>query len=164
MEKLDLLLGIVLGFLGVLAYFKGFFRWLWDRATSSGPKIPRKTLALVVEGTGHECWWHMGKSGGDPAMQIVARFSATNISDFGVLPTSARMRKPRFLGHVMTQKHDENIYGSYIIPTGVITKLAVDFWVTPPVKNEGATFKADIAIIDQFGNQHWVKKVEFQYR
>lgn len=169
MEKLDLLLGIILGIFAVIAYLKGFFSWFWGKIKSIIPneeaaiKIPKRTLVLVIKGTGHQSWWHMGKSGDEPAMQIVAHFTATNISNFGVLPTSAKMRKPKYLGHVMAKKHDDNIYGSYIIPKGIITELSVDFWITPPIKNKGELLKADIAIIDQFGNEHWIKNVEFRY-
>ncbi len=169
MEELNLLIGIILGVIAVVAYIKGFFNWLWGKIKSivsnedGSIKIPNKTIALVVEGTGHHCWWHMGKIGEELAMQIVAHFTATNISKFGVLPTSAKMRKPKNLGHVVTRKHDQNIYGSHIIPTGVIAELSVYFWVSPPVKNKGDPFEADIAIVDQFGNEHWIKNVEFRY-
>lgn len=170
MEKLEPLIVIILGIFGVIAYIKGFFSWLWDKIKSTvskddgSIKIPRETLALVVEGTGNHCWWHMGKSGDKPAMQIVAHFTATNISNMGILPTSAKMKKPKYLGHVMSRKHDENIYGSYIIPKGAITKISVDFWITLPFKKEGETLKANIAIVDQFGNDHWIKNVEFNYQ
>ncbi len=169
LEQLDFLIGIVLGIFAVVAYIKGFFGWVWGKIKAIGAKddgsilIPKRTLALVAKGTGHEIWWHMGKVGEDPAMQIVAHFTATNISKFGVLPISAKMKKPKYFGHVMAWKPDENIYGSYIIPKGVITELNVDFWISPPVKKEGEMFKADIAIIDQFGNEHWIKGVEFRY-
>ena len=159
MERLELLIGIVLGVLGVIAYIKGFFSWLWGKFKSIGSKddgslkIPKKTLALVVKETGRECWWHMGKSGGSPSMQIVAHFTATNICNLGVLPISAKMRKPRNHGHVLTRKHDANIYGSHIIPATFITDINVDFWVTPPIKSAGETFKANIAIVDKFGHE-----------
>ena len=169
MEQLNILIGIVLGIFAVVAYIKGFFGWVWGKIKAIGAhddgsiRIPKRTLALIVKGTGHEIWWHMGKIGQEPAMQIVAHFTATNISNLGVLPVSAKMKKPKYLGQVMVRKHDADIYGSYIIPKGVITELLVDFWISPPVKKKGEMFKSDIAVIDQFGNEHWIKNVEFRY-
>jgi hypothetical protein len=33
----------------------------------------------------------------------------------------------------------------------------------PPERRKGEPFRADIAIIDQFGNEHWLKKVDLEY-
>jgi len=63
----------------------------------------------------------------------------------------------------MCRKSGENIYGSYMIPDGATTDLSNDFWIIPPYKEKGQAFAADIAILDQFGNEHWIKNVEFPY-
>lgn len=57
----------------------------------------------------------------------------------------------------------QHYYGSYMIPEGRVSYLRFDFWIMPPVRNKGETFKADVAIMDQFGNEHWIKNIEFQY-
>jgi len=168
METIEITIAVIVGVFAIIAYTKGFFSWLWGYIKSiakhdSSIKVPNKTLSIVVRGTGHECMWHMGSVNGDPAMQIHAHFTATNISKLGVLVTSAQMRKPKCLGHIMAKQHDGNIYGGYIIPSGAITEISMDFWITPPIKQEGEPFVADVAAIDQFGNQHWVKNVEFAY-
>lgn len=154
----------------MVAYMKGFFSWIWGKFKMIVSKkedgtiaIPKKTLSVLVKGAGNDCWWHIGKSGDNPSMQLVAHFTVTNICKFGVLPVSAKMNRPKIQGHVMTRKHDQDIYGSYVIPKGIITEVSTDFWVTPPVKRKGEPFRANIAIVDQFGNEHWVKKVEFKY-
>ncbi len=170
MEDLNLLIGIVLGVFGVIAYIKGFFSWAWSGIKSlffSSPdnvyQIPKKTLTIIEKAGAHNCWWHMGESGDKPAMQVVASFTVTNICKFNVLPTLVKMKKPKILGHVMTRKHDENIYGGYMIPDGTTSDLSIDFWVVPPVKKEGESFKSDLAVVDQFGNEHWIKGVTFEY-
>jgi hypothetical protein len=50
-----------------------------------------------------------------------------------------------------------------MIPTGGKTDLRFHFRVMPPVSEKGQSFKADIAIIDLFGNEHWIKGIEFPY-
>ena len=52
---------------------------------------------------------------------------------------------------------------AHSIPMGGLSELSFDFFVQPPVKEEGILFKADVAIIDQFGNEHWLKGLEFPY-
>jgi hypothetical protein len=170
MDQLNLLIGIILGIFGVTAYIRGFFGWILDnlrKLFSSNPEniihIPKKTLTLLSKPSPQHTWWHMGSSGDKPAMQIVAKFTATNITKLNILPTQAKMKRPKIFGHVMTRKHDEGVHGGYMIPAGTTTDIAVDFWIMPPVSKEGETFKANISIVDQFGNEHWVKGIEFTY-
>jgi uncharacterized membrane protein len=171
LEDFNLLIGLILGVFGVIAYIKGFFSWSWSGVKGlffSSPEnvyqIPNKTLTIIKKAGAHNCWWHMGKSGGKPAMQIVAKFMVTNICKFNVLPVLVKMKKPENLGHVMIRKHDENFYGRYMIPDGTTTDLSIDFWVIPPVRKEGDPFKADLAVVDQFGNEQGIMDVNFEYR
>lgn len=125
--------------------------------------IPKRTLILQPR-LPRPFWWHMGSSGGQPAMQIVGRLTATNISKYGVLVTSAKMRKPRATGHVLVRSPENNLFGSsYLIESRYITEMHFSFWVAPPVRKKGEAFLADIAIVDQFGNEHWMKKLKFEY-
>lgn len=106
----------------------------------------------------------MGSVSGQPAMQIVGHFTVTNITKLNILPTLVKMKKPKMLGHVMCRNMDANVYGGFMIPPGGVTDLSYDFWITPPVRNQNEQFKTDIAVVDQFGNEHWVKNVEFPYQ
>ena len=166
---LNLLIGIVAGALTIFAYFKGFFSWLANKFKKLFKpsdliyQIPKKTIVLIPKAASNSTWWHMGRSGGQPAMQIVGEFTVTNITKYNILPTLVKIKKPKSLGHAMCRKVGENIYGSYMIPGGATTDLSYDFWIIPPFKEKGEAFKADIAIVDQFGNEHWVKGVDFQY-
>ncbi len=126
--------------------------------------IPKKTLTLIEEKLTNQTWWHMGSSGEKPAMQIVTQFKATNITNLDILVTQARMKKPKCYGHVLTRHPDQNMYGSYMIPARKISEVSLDFWVMPPIKKKGESFKADIGVVDQFGNEHWVKGIEFKYQ
>lgn len=168
-NTINLIIGIAAGALTIFAYFKGFFGWLLRniknlfKPSGSTYDIPKKTLVLLPKASPNMTWWHMGSSGGKPAMQVVGKLTVTNITKYNILLTLVKMKKPRILGHVMCRKVDANIYGSYMIPGGATTDLSYDFWIIPPFKEKGESFNADIAVLDQFGNQHWVKSVKFPY-
>jgi len=49
------------------------------------------------------------------------------------------------------------------VPAGAVSDATFHLWVQPPVREKTETFTADICVLDQFGNQHWLKKVEFVY-
>lgn len=166
---LNLIVGIIAGALTIFAYFKGFFGWVSNKFKSLIKpsahvyQIPEKTIVLIKKSSPNTTWWHMGSSGGNPAMQIVGKFTVTNVTKFNILLTLVKMKKPKALGRVMCRKVDEKIYGGYMIPDRATTDLSYDFWIIPPFKEKGESFKADIAICDQFGNEHCVKGVEFPY-
>ena len=106
----------------------------------------------------------MGAVGKEPAMQIVGDLNVTNISEYGVFVMGARLRKPKAVGHAMVRAQNGNLYSStHMIPEGAVSDLRFDFFVQPPVRKTGEKFRADVAIIDQFGNEHWVRGLEFPY-
>ena len=73
--------------------------------------------------------------------------------------------KPSANGRVLARAHgDSSMYSTtHIILQRSVSDLRFDFFVQPPVCEVGKPFKADVAIIDQFGNEHWLKGLEFQY-
>jgi hypothetical protein len=169
LQTISIAVGIGVGLLTILGKVTGFFGWVVAKIKAPSQKspvlyeIPPKTIILVPVSSPNAFWWHMGSSGDQPAMQIVGDLTVTNICKYKVLLTAAKMRKPKAMGHVMVRDVNSNYYGSYMIPEGGVSDLRFDFWVMPPVRNKGETFKADIAIMDQFGNEHWLKNIEFLY-
>jgi hypothetical protein len=76
----------------------------------------------------------------------------------GALVTSAKMRRPKTSGFAHVPGADNNL-----IESRCVAELSFDFWMIPPERRKGEPFRADIAIIDQFGNEHWLKKVDLEY-
>lgn len=170
LQKISITVGIVLAGLTILGKVTGFFGWLlkqyrqWHQSSFALIEVPKKTVILVPVSLRNAFWWHMGSMSGQPAMQIVGDLNVTNISKYNVYLMGARLRKPRAVGHVCVRVQGSNIYSSNsMIPQGALSDLRFDFFVQPPVCKEGSPFKADVAIIDQFGNEHWLKKVNFLY-
>ena len=121
-------------------------------------------MILMPESRANALWWHMGAMGNEPAMQIVGDLNVTNISKYGVIVMGAKLRKPSAVGHAFVRAQDQNLYGSkHMIPSGGVSDLRFDFFVQPPVRASGEAFRADVAIIDQFGNEHWLKGLQFPY-
>jgi hypothetical protein len=106
----------------------------------------------------------MGTLNGQPAMQIVGDLNLTNITDFNIVLNGARLKKPKAVGNAFVREDGSRFYGpTYPIPARAITDLRFDILVQPPVAPVGAVFKADVAIVDNFGNEHWIKQLEFNY-
>jgi hypothetical protein len=97
-------------------------------------------------------------------MQISADFKVTNITKYAVILVAAKRRWPERLGMVLIKDLNSQYHGEYQIPPGETTEVSLHFWVVPPVREEGEDYTAEIAILDQFGNQHWAKNNLFRYR
>lgn len=172
LPTLQLAIGILVSVLTILGTVFGWFaktwRWASTRFKAKSPvgviDLPTKTVILIPVPRQNALWWHMGSVGGQPAMQIVGDLNVTNISKYGIILMGARLRKPKATGHVSVRAHDSNMYSSkHVIPVGTVSDLRFDFFVQPPICEKGKAFKADVAIIDQFGNEHWLKGLEYAY-
>lgn len=126
-------------------------------------EIPKHTIVVAPNPDTGSTWWHMGSSSGQPAMQIAGHFNVTNVTKYAVILSAVKMKKPRYMGTVMVKNSKSNYHGMYQIPPGGFTDMSFDFWIMPPFKKKGESFVADIAVLDQFGNEHWIKKVNFRY-
>jgi hypothetical protein len=172
-QNLQIALGIVATLLTILATVFGWFakawRWTCSLFEAKPPvgviDVPTKTVILIPVARPDALWWHMGSMDSRPVMQIAGDLSATNISKFEIVLMGAKLRKPKASGlalvsergsHICTQKN--------AIPLGAVSDLRFDFFVQPPSREKGEPFKADVAIIDQFGNEHWLKGLKFPYR
>jgi len=169
-NNLEISIGIIAGVLVIIGYVTGFFKWAFNRIKRSFSskeeivyKIPKKTIVVVPKPDPKAVWWHMGSSGGKPAMQITGDFTVTNITKYNILLTVAKMKKPKALGFIDVKDIKSNYYGNYLIPDGLTTDMSFHFWIMPPFKEKNEAFRADVAILDQFGNEHWIKGIEFRY-
>lgn len=127
-------------------------------------EIPKKTIIIPPNPNTHATWWHMGSTAGKPAMQVVGQsIKVTNIAKYGIYLCAVKMKKPKSLGHISVKDSNSHYHGFYEIPPSGISDISFHFWIIPPVIEEGKSFKTDVAIIDQFGNEHWIKGIEFIY-
>ena len=172
LQSAEGVVGLILGLLAIIAIIFGWFgkawRWVFSLFRPKAPvgiiEVPSKTMVLIPVAHQNALWWCMGAMGDQPMMQIVGDLNVTNISKYGVHVMGAKLRKPRAVGHANVRAQDSNTCSqAHIIPQGGVSHLRFEFFVQPPVCDKGKLFKADVAIIDQFGNEHGLKGLEFPY-
>jgi hypothetical protein len=172
LQSAQIAVAVIVGLLTILGTIFGWFgrAWHWivrlrkPKAAAGTIEVPSKTMILIPMPRANALWWHMGAMGNEPAMQIVGDLNVTNISKYGVIVMGAKLRKPEAVGHAIVRAQDQNLYSSkHMISSGGVSDLRFDFFVQPPVRKPGEPFRADVAIIDQFGNEHWIKKIQFSY-
>jgi hypothetical protein len=132
----------------------------WSRRHSGDVTIPRETVRIMPQPGGHE--WHMGSVDGRPAMQVTSRWFCTNITKQPVRLLGSYLTRPRTRGSVAVKDVGSNFFGLYDIPPQVTTQANAHFWVQPPTRKAGQAFTATVVIVDQFGNEHKVKNVDFR--
>ena len=164
-------IGVLVALGGAVAGAVKFLFWAFDewqkRKNHEGFTVPNQTLRLATMTEG-SCWWHMGKKGDEPTMQIVGRMFVTNISAVPVRIPQVELRygfwgRKQVSGMVTVSRGlHENLHGMYDIPPNETRNLSFHFWVYPPVVASTKAFVArTVAFIDQFGNRHVVKRVQF---
>ena len=167
LKTIEIAVGILLSVLTILGIFFGWFgkAWRWVslkfrlRPSASIIDIPKKTMILIPLPRKNALLWHMGKAGDEPGMHIVGDLNVTNISSkYAVFAMGAKLRKPKAIGRIIRPVKDEKI------SKGSTGRLTFEFFIQPPVCKKEMSFKADVAIIDLFNNEHWLKGLEFQYR
>lgn len=165
-------IGILVTVGGAIAGAIKFIFWVIDewakRKTHIGFSVPRDTLRLATKMPSNY-WWHMGKHGDDPTMQVVGSVFATNVASVPVRLPQVKLRYGLFGRHhvsgmVMVENGERRrMYGMYDIPSGGTRDVTFDFWVFPPVTEPGTDFIAhSVVITDQFGNRHVMKHVRFR--
>jgi len=135
-----------------------FATWLADKY---GLNFPRRTLRVPVSPS----WarWHLGGMNGKPAMQIMADFAVTNITDQHVRVMGATLHTPRTTGDVSTKELDTSYSSNgWPIPPGETTWVRVHFWVPRLVCGAKKDLRSSVTLLDQFGNKHKVRRVRFR--
>ena len=164
--------GILVKAAAAVGGFIKFLLWAYaklkKRKKHEAFSAPTETLRLGSNPKG-ACWWHMGKKGDEPIMQIVGGLFATNIASvpariFQVELQYGFLGRKRTAGMVFVSRSwRASMYGMYDIPPGETRSVRFDFGVYPPVEKPENPFTARaIVLIDQFGNRHKLKRVSFR--
>jgi hypothetical protein len=145
---------------GIVAATKAGQRWImkrWQSLTRYKPKLPKETIRAIPKE--RSAWWSLGSVRGKPAMQVASDWFVTNISNQDVLICGVRIRKPKATGSILVRHPDQNIYGSYLIPPNFTTDARIDFWIQPPIRQEGEELAVTFELKDQLGNVHRTQRV-----
>lgn len=147
-------------------FVRSAWRWLSHALQRNNPNlpIPRRSL-IVLPPTGHESGeWSTGTRRGTPATVLRFEFQATNVSRYDILIAGAKLKRPARFAGVFVKDTSSEYYGGYAIPPGQTTRGSAHFWVEPAFLDPGEEHRTDVALIDQFGNRHWIRRVRFKPR
>ena len=162
---------LIAAIVAVLAWLRGWTwpRRLWHGATRYRPRIPRKTLRI---------WpmrryplmsdqrWRTASVGDQPAMQIIGEWHVTNRAKEAIHIDHARIvrpRKARTDGEVYVIDPETNLAGDWMLAPRSFAEVMTQFFVHPPVCQEGEDFRAKLVFTDEFGNKHKTKWIAFKY-
>ncbi|WP_420005706.1 hypothetical protein [Arenibacterium sp. LLYu02] len=148
---------------------------LLERVRSVPIKVLREIRSLLASLFGHltkpqslvfiagqHISWRIGERKERPTMWVGFRGHVTNNSDRERTLLAAKLSRKHPAVLVAVQAPDRNIFGSYAIKPGVTTEVLADFYVQPPFKREGRNFCATVTFMDNLGEEHVVRDVEFK--
>jgi len=143
----------------------------WFRR-GAGPAVPTKTVIAIVDPRSNALFWGFASSGTVPGMQVVADFKVTNISSEPVSLLVGVLRYRRRWWNA-TRKHvraapmvrdlRSQYSGQYEIPSRATTGVRINFIYGERERPSPMDFIADVALVDQFGNHHWLNGLRFKH-
>jgi hypothetical protein len=170
LNALTVLLGIVTAALAILGTLFGWFGKLWTflarlfRSDAVASKLPKRTLILHAPTRERDLWWHMGSVGKKPAMQLVGSIRVTNIAGHTIFPMHVKLNKPKVTGPIDIVVDHQIVNPRIGIPRETVRELTFALFIEPAPCEIGRPFRANIAVVDQFGNEHWLKRLTFVYQ
>lgn len=130
------------------------------RKTAVHSMIPSETLRFVA--LHNEASWTPASIEGRPAMHASGVWRVTNITSSPIQIVKAYLDKPRVDGlMVVSQRSNGKTWGVEEIAPNATVDVSVDFWIDPPIKKPGQSFKAAAIFVDQFNNSHRVQSQAF---
>jgi hypothetical protein len=168
---------LVLNSLGILGKLAFFFGIIWKRIAGqsadrvpSGPAIPRHTIVVIQQPRLNALWWSMGSAGEKPILQVVGDFNVTNTWSKDIRLAGALLRYKRWVLLPQIVRGDSSVKdlksvysGNYPVPPNAMTWLRVSFHFPHMLREPGKDLVADIAVIDQFNNLHWLRGLRFKH-
>lgn len=142
----------------------GFMVKLIEEAKQLFPISPFRTLRIARVNRDLACWWHDAKQlDGKVLMQISGDFLVTNLTNDKVVFSRALInKKKKFEGTVLAGGLNGRPATGFLPPRQCL-ECRLQFMISPLLTNSGDAYMDDIAIVDNFGNEHWFKKCRFDY-
>jgi hypothetical protein len=128
-----------------------------------------RTIVAFPQPRFNALWWSKGSLRDKPILQVVGDFNITNIWSKNVRLSGAVLRYKRWLifshevrGDASVKDLASQYSGNYPVPPNAMTWLRVQFHFTIRRKFPTKDFIADVAVVDQFNNYHWLTKLRFK--
>lgn len=147
----------------------GFFRWIFTPIATTviknWNKLFGKNLKIVKSGHRLHSYWHIGSYGTEkkPCLQMVLKFTVTNLTNKRVLLTSATVNgheQDELDCHLSVKEMHSRYSGPYFIePHGCTSGSLVFFSKKIPVDLNGKPFLISVTLYDNFGKKYKLKNV-----
>ena len=115
-----------------------------------------------------ECFWRLGTRNGVEHAIVTGRFHATNTGADPIWLSASHLSnaklKPPVYGYPVVQDVRTKVWRGIPLPSRQRMWVGVDFWVAPPVYEQGEDFVAKVVFTDNLGQTHACKKVLFRGR
>jgi hypothetical protein len=167
---------IILNSFGILGKLVAFFRSVCTRfrgqpqSISNASDVPLRTIVAIPQPRFNALWWSLGKAGDIPMLQVVGDFNVTNTWSKDVRLAGALLRyragvlsRRVVRGDLLVKDLQSAYSGNYPIPPNAMTWLRVSFDFPSQFRGSQRDLVVDVAVIDQFNNQHWVKGLRFKH-
>ncbi|MFL5244747.1 MAG: hypothetical protein ACJ8FY_21805 [Gemmataceae bacterium] len=161
---------------------KEFADWLRSRRELL-QHVPKQTIRIIQRPGGEANYqWNLFCSYSEVAMEVHGTFNVTNVTKVPITLMASRMKSPYVIGKVgvinlirsflqgdatdpkYDQAKDTNLLGQHPIPPGETMQASIDITIAPPFLKYGNTLNTSIAVIDQFGNEHWTRNLDIKYQ
>jgi hypothetical protein len=129
---------------------------LWPLAWAKIAAGPQ-TVVIIPEARPNALWWSHGTRGDKPVRQVVGDFIVTNTTGEAIQLIYAVLRLRRWLFFGRSQKGD----AGGRIPPRTVASIRVHF-IGLVKKKPAGRLVADVAMVDQFGNHHWLRRLVFR--
>ena len=156
----------------ITGWLANAWSWIWGKRAPTGgyqPAVPQRTVTVIPDPRINALSWSPASLGEKPMLQVVGDFNVTNTwSKDAHLPAAAirfrslGLRRRTYRGECLVQHVRTAYSGAYPIPPNHLAHVRVHFMIPIRKKRRPGHFKADVAVIDQFNNYHWVRGAEFK--
>lgn len=137
---------------------------MWKKLTP-----PPQAVVLIPEVRPNALVWALGTRGNKPTQQVVGDFTITNRTEHAIYLLHAVLRRRRWFflgrpeqGHAAVGDFQSPHSGEYPIPPQAITTVRLHFVGTVRERPARGRLVADVAVVDQFGNHHWLRRLVFR--
>jgi predicted nucleotide-binding protein len=136
---------------------------------NSMPSEGKQTLKLtkIRQHGKDKGWWNLSqKDDGEPYNALDIDISVTNISDKDITITGVEFRKPNAKGYwyiIDTDIHGKEHRTTPSLTPGITKEVHLTLIAEDVPKRSKHSVKGSVCLIDQFGTEHWLTGIEFNF-
>lgn len=159
LNELSIIVPVVLGVLGILAYFK--------KPIISGVKyiFRGKPMVITTDDKPQSYQWYFDKDSDKKTMILEGSFYITNRSNNDFIIKNVKIIGSEETGTIYVKDAEGRVQGQNVIKSNGVATFSIFFAIkTLEGAKENSPFMLDISIMDQRDNKYKIKNVVFKPR